>query len=947
MEKYNPGKIEKKWSEVWEKTGINDTDLNSDKPKFYNLTMFPYPSAEYLHIGHMYTFTGADVYGRYKRLSGSNVFEPIGYDSFGLPAENYAIKQNTHPRKVIDNAIEHSRKQMKGSGFMFDYSREVTTSEPSYYKWTQWLFLQLFKQGLAYQKESPVNWCPKCMTVLANEQVVDGLCERCESEVVQKNMNQWFFKITDYADRLIEDLDKVDWPESSVTKQRNWIGRSEGVQFELEVADQKYKFEVFTTRIDTVYGMTYVVLAPEHPLVSRITTDEHKKEVEEYRIQAQKQTDIERQSLEKEKTGAFTGAYAINPFNGEKVPIWIADYVLYGYGTGAVMAVPAHDERDFEFAKKYKLPVIESVAPYDKYETKKGKETEDRELAMVIVHNPKDNTYLCLKWKTTSWQSFPAGGLDGEDPIIAAKREVLEETGYKNIKFLKEFPFTLFEEYYRPHKDSNVIAHYRYMLFELENNDREEINQKEKDQHEPIWIKEDEVNEFLNIAHLKSFWKSFRVGEENIFTGYGRLVNSGDFSGLFSEEAKTKMATWLEKKKIGSKRVNYRLHDWSIGRQRYWGAPIPIITCEKCGVVPVPEKDLPVELPEKIKDFRPKGTGKGPLASVKEFVETTCPKCGGKAERETDTMDTFVCSSFYFLRYPSVGNNKEMMEASITKKWLPVDMYVGGAEHVTMHLLYARFVTKALYDAKLISFDEPFTKLRHQGMILGPDGKKMSKSKGNVVIPDAVIKEHGADAFRTYILFMGRFEDGGPWDPKGLVGVKRFLEKVWKVYEDKKDSWPSISSTEIQAKVARTIKKVSEDIENFKFNTAIASLMILANEIQGKDISNEDFKKLLVILAPFAPFTCEELWERLGGKDSIHTQAWPTYDEKLIREDTVTVAVQVNGKVRDEILVNRDSQEKEVLELAKGSQKVQKYLEGKEIKKVIYIKAKLLSIVIS
>ncbi len=951
MEKYNHKKIESKWREIWEKSGIYNTDLASKDPKFYNLIMFPYPSGEYLHIGHAYSDTGADVYGRHKKLNGYNVFMPIGYDAFGLPAENYAIKAGVNPKESTASNIEHAEKQLKSWGCSFDWSHKMTTSDPSYYKWTQWLFLKLYKKGLAYQKEAPVNWCPECKTVLANEQVIEGLCERCDSEVVQKNLKQWFFKITDYADRLIKDLDKVDWPESSITKQRNWIGKSEGVEVQFEIRNSKFekeetKITVFTTRVDTIYGCTYLVLAPEHPLVEKITVPEQKKAVEKYLIQTQKLTEIERQSLEKEKTGVFTGAYAINPFNNEEVPIWIADYVLYGYGTGAVMAVPAHDERDYEFAKKYKLPMKESVAPYTKFETKPGKETEVRDLAIAVVRNPKDNKYLCLKWKKTKWQAFPSGGTDGEEIVTAAKREVLEETGYKNIKFIKKFRNTIFEEFYRPHKDSNVIAHSIYSLFELENDERQEVAQKEKDQHEAVWVKAEEVENFLNIKHLKIFWKSLQAGEEMPFTGPGKLVNSGEFNGLFSDEAKKKMAEWLKKKGFGRRKINYRLHDWSIGRQRYWGAPIPIIYCEKCGVVPVPEKDLPVKLPENVKDFKPKGTGKGPLASVKEFVDTRCPYCGGKAERETDTMDTFVDSSFYFMRYPSVGDDKEMMEPNMTKKWLPVDMYVGGAEHVTMHLLYARFITKAMHDMKMISFDEPFLKLRHQGMILGPDGKKMSKSKGNVIIPDEVIREHGADAFRTYILFMGRFEDGGPWNPKGLVGVKRFLEKIWKMHES---TWPKISNTEIQAKLARTIKKVGADIEDFKFNTAIASLMKFSNVLQEEKnpISKGDFEKLIVILSPFAPFMAEEFWEKLGNKDSVHVQGWPEYDEKLIKEETVTVAVQINGKVRGQVVANAEANQDEVLELAKASEKVQKYLEGKKLEKVIYVPGKLLSLVIS
>jgi len=927
MEKYNHKKIEIKWQEVWEKTKINQTDLNSDKKKFYNLTMFPYPSAEYLHIGHMYTFSGADVYGRYKRLSGLNVFEPMGYDSFGLPAENYAIKQNTHPRQVIDNAIEHSRKQLKGSGFMFDYSREVTTSEPSYYKWTQWLFLQLYKQGLAYQKESPVNWCPKCMTVLANEQVKDGLCDRCDTEVVQKEMKQWFFKITDYADRLIQDLDKVDWPESSVTKQKNWIGRSEGVEMDMQIDGTQESFSVFTTRIDTVYGMTYVVLAPEHPLVDKVTTDGQKKEVEKYKVQAQKQTEIERQSLEKEKTGVFTGSYVINPFNGHKVPIWIADYVLYGYGTGAVMAVPAHDMRDFEFAEKYGLEIKPSILK---------KSSESRSFVMGISEEELKKNGVKIVEETERGflkVTIPFNKIEDYKKLV---RKTMKPKFWNEFSTDKGFYFIF------KHKDGQLEE---LELNEKTNNLIDKYGATFNDK-KPSQVPQD-VYSWLS---KNDFYKSLLIHTE-----YGILINSGEFTGLSSDEAKKKMAEWLEKRKTGKTKVNYRLHDWSIGRQRYWGAPIPIIHCSKCGVVSVSEKDLPVELPEKIKDFRPKGTGKGPLASVKEFVETTCPKCGGKAERETDTMDTFVCSSFYYMRYPSVGNDprtiskcgasKGMMDPKITEKWLPVDMYVGGAEHVTMHLLYARFVTKALHDAKIIKFDEPFMKLRHQGMILGPDAKKMSKSKGNVVIPDAVIKEHGADAFRTYILFMARFEDGGPWDPKGIVGIKRFLEKVWTLYD--KEITNNESDIEETRILNKTIKKVGEDIEEFRFNTAISQLMVFVNFLSTKKVQNKKTLEILAImLAPFAPHMAEELWEKLGSKDSISLEIWPKYDKNLIKDETVTVAVQINGKVREQLLINVDAAEKDVLGLAKSSEKVQNYLEGKEIKKVIYIQGKLLSLVV-
>ncbi len=967
--KYDHKKIESKWRDIWEKAGLNRTDLKSVKPKHYNLVMFPYPSAEYIHLGHIYSYSGADVYGRYQRLKGKNVFEPIGFDSFGLPAENFAIKKGIHPEKVIDHAIDQSTRQLKEAGFMFDWFREVITSKPDYYKWTQLLFLKLYDQGLAYRKEAPVNWCPSCKTVLANEQVKDGLCDRCDTEVVQKEMKQWFFKVTDYAERLIKDLDKVDWPESSKIKQRNWIGRSEGVEMDMQITDSKEKFSVFTTRIDTVYGMTYVVLAPEHPLVNKITTDKQKKEVEKYKIQAQKQTEIERQSLEKDKTGVFTGSYAINPFTGEKVPIWIADYVLFGYGTGAVMAVPAHDERDFEFAKKYKLPIIQSIAPHSvdtKNPPRKGKTDTRRKVVHVILENDKGEV-LTLNLKGQEWgdnkpKTLIIGGIeDRESPEEAAMREIEEETGYTDVQISEVYPIEFHAEFFAAHKDVNRYVETVGVFCQLKSEKKVPVSENEKKLHEIIWVKKKNLLSSVTIPDDIFLAKAY-VEKIGSYTEYGVLINSGKFTGLIYEEAKKKMADWLEKKGIGSRKINYRLHDWSIGRQRYWGAPIPIIHCDKCGVVPVPEKDLPVKLPENIKDFRPKGTGKGPLASVSEFVNVKCPRCGGKAERETDTMDTFVDSSFYFLRYPSTGDDTQMMEPKVTKKWLPVDMYVGGAEHVTMHLLYARFITKALHDAKLITFDEPFMKLRHQGYILGPDGKKMSKSKGNVVNPDGVVKEHGADAFRTYILFMARFEDGGPWNPKGLVGVSRFLEKIWRIGigldsrlhgNDNKGNWPDVSSTEVQAKLARTIKKVGEDIESFKFNTAVASLMTLMNGISVEKrpdedwISKGDFEKLLIILAPFAPFITEELWEKLGNKDSIHVEKWPAYDEKLIQEEAVTIAVQVNGKVRDQLVVNVDSAKDEVFELAKASEKVQKYLLDKEVKKVIYIEGKLLSLVVN
>ncbi len=1006
MEKYNHKKIEARWQKIWEKTKLYETDLKAKKPKHYNLVMFPYPSGEYLHMGHAYSYSGADVYARYRKLNGFNVFEPIGYDSFGLPAENFAIRAGLHPQKSTESNIKHAGAQLKTWGMMFDWSKTVTTSHPDYYKWTQWLFLKLFKMGLAYQKEASVNWCPKCLTVLANEQVINGLCERCEAEVIQKQMKQWFFKITDLSERLISDLDKVDWPESSIIKQRNWIGKSEGAIIKFKVQNSKFKIEVFTTRLDTIFGCTYMVLAPEHPFVVSLLKVKSQKskvknieEIKKYIIKTQKKTEIERVSLDKQKTGVeLKGIFAINPFNNKKIPIWISDYVILSYGTGAVMAVPAHDERDFEFAQKYNLPIEEVIIPKlidKKHLPIEGKKVVPRKAIQALVVNPKNGKILCLKWKKFKWTTFITGGVnDNEDIIKAAKREVYEETGYKNLKYIRTLGGPVETHFYAEHKDENRVALFTALVFELTDDKQDQISKSEKEKHESVWMSWGEIENDpnFNCSEL-AIWRDRYKNKEYVFVDYGTLINSGEFSGLSSAEAIKKMVDWLRKRKIGGKKITYRLRDWSIGRQRYWGAPIPLVFCENCAVknkkqktknkrieginytyiggkeyeiIPVPEGNLPVLLPDiNIKDVRPQGTGKGPLANIPEFVNTNCPKCGGKAERETDTMDTFVDSSFYFLRYPSVGNNEIMMEPEVTKKWLPVDMYVGGAEHVTMHLLYARFVTKALFDAKLINFDEPFLALRHQGMILGPDGRKMSKSRGNIVIPDKVIKEYGADTFRTYILFMGPFEDGGPWDPKGIKGVSRFLERYWNLasdivnntkIENPQDfiySSKEIEETALRRTVDKTIKKVGENILSFKFNTAISFLMECVNElykIQKELKFNESLEwkgaleKLTIIISPFAPHITEEIWSKLGKKESIFLASWPAYNEKLIEEEMITLVIQVDGKLRDKIEVKSDISESEAQKLALDSPKVKKFVKEKP-SKIIYVSKKLINVV--
>ena len=825
MEQYNPKKIEEKWQKKWEKDKTNFCNLSEKKkPKFYNLAMFFYPSGDKIHIGHGYNYTGADVVGRYKRMNGFNVFEPMGADAFGLPTENYAIKTGVHPAKSTKQNIDFGREQLKSLGLMYDWEKGINTSDPEYYKWTQWLFGVLYKAGLAYRAEAPVNWCPSCKTVLANEQVIDGKCERCESQVIQKNLRQWFFKITDYAEKLLEGHKKLDWPERTIAMQKNWIGKSEGTNIKFKINNNE--IEVFTTRIDTIFGVTALILAPEHELVAKITTPEYKKQVDEYILASKKKSELERTDLEKEKTGVFTGAYAINPLNNEKVPIWISDYVIATYGGGAVMFVPAHDERDYQFAKKYKIKIKKVILP---------------EAIMKFARNARDLT-------------------------MGSKPEL------------------------RP--------------------------------------------------------------EAECFIEYGELVNSGEFSGLKSEQAIEKITKWLEKKKLGKKKINYHLRDWLISRQRYWGAPIPIIYCDKCGEILVEEKDLPIKLPD-LKDFKPTSEGESPLARSKEFVNAKCPKCGGNAKRSTETMDTFVCSSWYFLRFLSPHLKDEPFDKKMAEKWLPVDQYTGGAEHACLHLLYARFITKVLFDQKLIKFDEPFTKLNHQGIILAADGSKMSKSKGNVVIPDDYIKAYGADTFRMYVLFIAAFEDGGAWNDKGIIGVYKFLKRVWFLMQDS-SKISKQTSKDLAQKINYTIKKVGEDIESFKFNTAIASKMELMNAWSEKDnvLSEKDAESFLKILAPFAPHIAEELWSSVFAKasarqgKSIFETEWPKYDEKLIKKDTIELVIQVNGKVRDRVEVSAEISQKEAEKIALEREKIKNTLGNSKPKVVIFVKGKLINIVI-
>ena len=806
--------VEKKWQEKWEQAGMHRFDRKDLDKKFYVLEMFSYPSAAKLHLGHWYNYAPADSYARFKRMQGYAVFQPMGFDAFGLPAENYAIKTGVHPKDSTEQNIANMEQTLREMGASFDWSAEVKTCDPSYYKWTQWMFLQLYKHNLAYRKEALVNWCPSCETVLANEQVVNGLCERCKSPVSRRNMTQWFFRITDYAEELLEGLDTIDWPEKTKQMQRNWIGKSTGCEiiFNADNAD-KDEIRVFTTRCDTVFGVNYVVLAPEHPLLRKLTTEENREAVDAYIEYAAKANDIDRLSTSREKTGVFTGSYAINPVNGKRIPVYTADYVLYSYGTGAVMAVSAHDERDFEFAKKYNLPVTQ---------------------------------------------------------VIKAK------------------------------KGETVLP----------------------------------------------------------YTENGVLINSGKFDGLYGEEAREAIAAYLTEIGKGSKKINYRLRDWSVSRQRYWGAPIPVIYCPDCGAVPVPEEDLPVELPYDV-EFRP--TGKSPLASHEGFMNCKCPRCGKAARRDPDTLDTFVCSSWYYLRYPDAHNEKAPFDGQVIDKMLPVDTYVGGAEHACMHLLYARFLTKALRDMGYIHFDEPFKRLVHQGVILGPDGSRMSKTKGNVISPDDYVKEYGADTFRLYLMFAFSYTEGGPWSDDGIKSISKFMDRIERIVE-KIAAMPETNgkngSAEKELEYARhyAIRQMTKDFEGFSFNTAVARLMELTNALYKYDGQAEKdgalmksvADDLVKLLAPAAPAFCEELWQKLGHTDdySIFQTAYPVCDEKKLVRDETEYAVQINSRIKCKMMIAQGLSQDEIRAAVCENEEIKPLLEGKTVKKCIVVPGRLVNLIV-
>ncbi len=804
-------KIEKKWQKNWEKEKLGYFNQKNTDNKYYCLEMFSYPSAAKLHLGHWYNYGPTDSFVRYKKMKGFDVFQPMGFDAFGLPAENYAIKTGVHPKDSTEQNIANMEVTLKEMGAMFDWSAEIKTCNEDYYKWTQWIFLKLYEKGLAYRKDAPVNWCPSCQTVLANEQVVNGACERCNSTVVKKDLTQWFFKITDYAEELLQGLNQLDWPEKTKLMQKNWIGKSSGGEIEF-TAESGDKFKVFTTRADTLFGVSYVVLAPEHPLVKKLTSKKQLKAVEAYIEETSKTNEIDRLSTTREKTGVYIGHNAINPINGKSVPIFAADYVLYSYGTGAVMGVPSHDERDFAFAKKYDLPITRVV---------------------------------------------------------------------KGINCNDELPFC----------DDGIV------------------------------------------------------------------MNSPGFDGMTSEEARKAIINSLVKDGKAEHKTNYRLRDWLVSRQRYWGAPIPVVYCDKCGTVPVPVEDLPVKLPYDV-EFKP--DGESPLKKHSGFMQTTCPICGGPAHRDPDTLDTFVCSSWYFLRYPDANNSREPFNTELINKMLPVDKYVGGAEHACMHLLYSRFITKALRDMGYLNFDEPFKSLVHQGIILGPDGLRMSKSKGNIIAPDPYVEQYGSDVLRLYLMFGFSYTEGGPWNDDGIKAITKFLDRVERLYEKVRDL-PNNKNKEITKNEKEllyatnfAIKNCDRDMENFSFNTAVARLMELLNalskyetlEVKNNSVFTSCFKTFIQLLAPCAPHFAEEIWEQLGNRSSIFNTEYPVCDEKALVLDEVEVAVQINSKIKTKILIPAEIDEQGVREIIEKDEKISNELQGKTIKKLIIVPKRLINIIV-
>jgi len=956
MSIYKHKQIEKKWQKAWEKQpDLYKAQDDSDKQKFYCLIEFPYPSGAGLHVGHVRSQTALDIIARKKRMEGMNVLYPIGWDAFGLPTENFAIKTGKHPTVVTKENIAVFKKQIKSLGISFDWSREIDTTAPEYYRWTQWIFLKLLEKGLAYKKEMPINWCPKCKIGLANEEVVDDKCERCGTQTERRNMAQWMLKITEYADRLIEDLETVEYLEKIKTQQVNWIGRSYGAEIKFQISNSNNQITVFTTRPDTIFGATFLVLSPEHELVNQITTAQHEAEVLKYQDDAKKKSELERTQLQKEKTGVFTGASAINPMTGKEIPIFIADYVLTTYGTGAIMAVPAHDERDFDFAKKYNLPI--RVVIKDKKELEIVDQKYQNNLLKDLFEFSRKNNFLAVL--VGGYARELIFGKDGtvrsDIDLFVDKRgfdlldEYFENLGFKSKGMNNgELHWDNIKSYFTDTQwvDVCLVEEDKGILFDTVGQNKHVWGEKVN-----ILTKEfDGISVNVPTAELLE-QISATLAEALVlcFAGDGIVVNSSEYSGLPSSEASDKIISKLEEQGLGKKKTQYHLRDWVFSRQHYWGEPIPVVYCDKCGTVALNEKDLPLKLPM-VERYEPTDTGESPLAAITEWVNTTCPHCGGPAKRETDTMPNWAGSSWYFLAYvfsqkvkvksQKFTNIFEESKAQLDY-WMPVDLYNGGMEHTTLHLLYSRFWNKFLYDIGAVPVSEPYQRRVSHGMILAPDGQKMSKSRGNVINPDDIVEEFGADVLRIYEMFMGPYDQAVNWDLNGVRGMRRFIEKIWNF-----EKFVESENSEVTSLLHKTIKKVTEDIDNRRFNTAVSAMMIFFNKIQESGCSKETFKTMLQILSPFTPHLAEELWAETGEEKSIFLAEWPRFNSSLLVDEIVEIIVQVNGKLRDKLSVSPDISEEEIKKLAVESEKIQKFLEGKKPKKVIYVKGRLVSIVI-
>lgn len=964
MKKYEPKVIEPKWQKIWQETNLYTADLDSDKPKYIGMSMFNYPSGKGLHVGHAMNYTISDIKARFKRQQGFESYHPVGWDSFGLPAENYAIKAGISPQESMATIIPNYHKQYQAMGWSNDWEKEIATHTPEYYKWTQWIFSEMYRQGLAYQDARQQWWCDKCQTVLANEQIVDGKCWRHEGSddpiVEKREVKQWFFKITDYADELLEATDSLDWTESVKLAQKNWIGRSEGAEIKFRVQNSEDEITVFTTRADTLFGATFMVLAPEHPLALNLSTDENRKDVENYIKLSAKKTEVERQAS-KEKTGVFTGSYAINPINNEPIPIWIADYVLGGYGTGAIMAVPAHDERDHEFGLKFNLPIVEVISRHEvrtgaeKY--REGSETSIREVVDVIIVDEESGEYLLIE-EAGGVTHFVGGGIEeGDTDIESVRKEILEEVGYTDIKSIKKVSSLASCDAYRLTKNKNQkVSGYAYEV--IIDRSTKVDSEAEEGRHIIRWVKKEQVRDLITWSGHLFFWDQY-LNKTTIYSGYGKLVDSGKYNGLMSEEAKLKIISDLEKQGLAKLKVNYKMRDWSVSRQRYWGAPIPVVYCKNHGAVLVPDDQLPVVLPE-LTDFKPSGDGRSALARAKDWLKTTCSECGGEAERETDTLDTYICSSWYMLRYTDPHNQHQPFDPKRANSWMPINFYNGG-DHATAHMLYARFITRFFHKLNLIDDPEPFNNFLFNGKVVSKDGAAFSKTLGNGPDPLEIIDSgYGADALRTYLMFAAPLEQTAiRWNPEGVPGAYRYLTRLWNLVQD----YLSLSEGDLSSDEAKkllivankTAKKVTEDIEASLYNTAIAASMAMLNDLTKLKGEISFFKNsawqqaietALMLIAPFTPHIAEELWQQLGHSDSIHKDHWPSVNEVYLQEDEITIAVQVNGKVRAEIKLSKDASNQQMQEAALANSRIQEFLAGDKPKKIIVVPSKLVNVVI-